>query len=137
MAGMIRNAKPLPHNSGNAFERPEVSLAPLGLRALDQQGLQAAQVFVGELTLAAGATGSSQCLDAVGFPKMKPATGALPTDTEPARNLSLRKTFREQSPSLDPPGLFCRVIHATASIPFHAENITHSRSCVTSICEDQ
>lgn len=137
MAGMITNAEPLLDDARNAFERPEVRFVPLGLRSLDQQGLQAAQVFVREPALAAGATHSPQTLAAVGLPKMEPSTGALATDAEPARYLGLRKALREESPRLDPTGLFCRVIHATVSIPFHAEDIPYSPSCVTSFCEDQ
>lgn len=137
MAGMIRNAKQLFDHARNSLERPEVRFVPLGLRSLDQHSLQTAQLFLRELTLATGATRSPQSFAAVGLPETKPAAGALPTDTELACHLGLRKTLCEQSSGLDPPGLFRCVIHSSACFPFHVQKIPYSPSSVTSICEEQ
>jgi hypothetical protein len=84
-----------------------------------------------------GPTNTVQTLLATPLPSVMPTTGCLPTDPQPPRDFGLRMAPRKQWTGTQANRLLCRIIRATARIPFHAECLAKSQTCVTSFCEHQ
>lgn len=137
MPRMIANAKMSPYDPGNAFQRPEFGIVALRPRALEQDGLELAQLAICQLGHPSRAADSTQPIAALALPDAEPTAAALPTDAQPPGYLGLRLSSGEASARGEPPPLFRRIVRATKRNPFHRRGISSIGSFVTSFCEAQ